>query len=212
MKKTGFGCGFILLLFLLVSGGLVFWVFRPVITVVSEVREIQKIHDQIENREPYEREFEDGLTPDQVERFIAVHRRMQGRMEERIEGLRLKYEQADFKPQDGQVEGLGQLRGLIYAYAELVGLLTEAKRAQVEALNAEGLSIHEYVFIRNQFLRTLGYGAYVEIGEFPDSIHDGQVETGLPELPESTLRRNLELIEPYQEELEPSMILSVFGL
>lgn len=91
---------------------------------------------------------------------------------------------------------------LAKAYRDLDDLILVAKQQQVDALNAHGFSLEEYLYVRNTTFRALGEEiAVVAFGQ------QGEVPL-VPQLPEDVV----EMVQPHREALMKSYVLAWFGL
>jgi hypothetical protein len=99
------------------------------------------------------------------------------------------------------------------AWGDVIALIVDAKREQVTALNAAGLSLSEYEWIRAQALLAMGYAAFglnLE-GLAGDSANFlGAGDSTAPDV--QALQRNRELLQPYEETVQEWLPLSFFGL
>ena len=105
---------------------------------------------------------------------------------------------------------------LLNAYRDIAAGWMDAKRAQIDALNAVGLSLDEYRWIRHEAYRALGV-AYMDldIARLAEDIKAGRagqpgeilgsLGPGGPEI-------NRKLIEPIRKKLEQNIALASFGL
>lgn len=206
MKKILIGC-FGVVVLLAVAGGLVayFKVIKPGMEIFGGLAELQtefqKLDDSIENRARFAAPGDGVLDEDRFERFLAAHRAMRGQLEGRLQELDAKYDQMKAElDEKGEEAGIGDVIG---AYADLADLLIDGKRAQVEALNAQGFSIEEYNWTRDQVYRGLGESvAVAAIGQGGNRANFNQT------VPQATM----DLVEPHREELMESYVLAWWGL
>lgn len=165
MKKALTGCLVVALLALVIGGGALWWfVLRPAWNAGSEMvaaaqqwTELVQIEAKIDNQSAFEAPA-DGVIPGEVlTRFVAVQTQIDARVGDRLALLQSRYEAIEAQQgQDGKEPGLQALLG---AYGDLFGLLKEAKQSQVDALNAQRMSLDEYRWTRNRAYAALGLDA-----------------------------------------------------
>ncbi len=105
---------------------------------------------------------------------------------------------------------------LLNAYRDIAAGWMDAKRAQIDALNAVGLSLDEYRWIRHEAYRALGV-AYMDldIARLAEDIkagRSGQPGEILGSLGPSGPEINRKLIDPIRKKLEQNIALASFGL
>jgi hypothetical protein len=189
MKKALAGCLIVALLALVVGGGaLWYFVLRPGWNAASELVEAGKqwadlaqIDAQVENQGSFEPPADGRLAGDTLQRFLAVQQDLDARIGARLGTLEARYREIEAQQRaSGRTPGVQDLLG---AYGDLFGLLKEARQAQVEALNAQKLSLAEYRWARNQAYAALAL-------------------TAMPQLPpgtDTTLAANAEALRPHRE-------------
>jgi hypothetical protein len=99
--------------------------------------------------------------------------------------------------------GQASIGEMMSAYGDLTDLLVEAKRAQVEALNAQEFSLAEYNWVRQQTYRALGES--VAVAAIAESGATSPMQTTVPE-------STREMVAPHREELMESYALAWWGL
>lgn len=180
------GCLIVGVLLLAVGGGAVYWiVLRPLwqgasalIDSAQQWQQVAQLEQRVRNREPFSAPTDARLEAAQIADFVVVQEAMAERLGDRWQQLETKYRELKASQQrDGREPGV---QDMLVAYADLSGLIVEAKRAQVEALNASGLSLEEYRWIRGQAFTALGLVAQ-------ESVLDG-----------SALAANAELLRPHR--------------
>lgn len=203
-KKVLGGCLAVVLLLLVVGAGAAyFFVLKPlwqagaaVMETAQQWQQVAQLEQQIKNRSPFTAPASAQLDARQVADLVAVQQALDARLGTRWQELEAKYKslQAE-QQQDGREPGL---QDMFVAYADLSGLIVEAKQAQVEALNAQNLSIEEYRWLRAQALSALGL-----------ALLDGS-PTGLQADP--ALRANAEALRPHRELLTRTAASGWLGL
>ncbi len=211
MKKVGIGCAVALGVFsLLVVVGVRIAMNRlqGFVGGMQQLTEIAELDNQIQNRRPYRPAADQSLAEDQVTRYVDIQRAMLAQLGTRVNELEAKYQQLSTERGDRDPS----FREIMEAWRDMVDLIVEAKRAQVAALNAQGISLEEYNWIRTQFLYTLGHG--FAVFDISSLAGDGEQPASEPaDLPPSAVRQqNLELLQPYLDDAEDWLPLSFFGL
>lgn len=184
------GCLIVGVVLLAVGGGAVYWVvLRPLwqgasalIDSAQQWQQVAQLEQRVRNREPFRAPTEARLEAAQIAGFVIVQQAMAERLGDRWQQLEAKYGELKASQQrDGREPGM---QDMLVAYADLSGLIVEAKHAQVEALNASGLSLEEYRWIRAQAFMALGLA--VQESTLPSAL-DGNV-----------LAANAELLRPHR--------------
>ena len=206
MPKVIVGC-LVFVVLIVVGGGTAgyFLVIKPAYDFASEMgsfaSEFQTLNEQV----PQERDFRPpagGEVSDaQFQRFLAAQRDMREGMAGRLSELEAQWDsiRTDLDAR-GRDPGIIEL---VTAYRDLSGLLLDAKRTQVEALNRHQFSAQEYAWLRNQVFQALGQEvAVISLGPgaLPAS-HQARVPDSL-----------IEQVSPHREELMEGYVLAWFGL
>jgi hypothetical protein len=216
MKKALLGCAVVAVLLAVVGGTLgYFYVYRPAkqyVASFSQLQEVPKLNARIRNKAAFIPPQGGELTEAMVDRFIKTQDALRARMGTRLEELDAKYKAFD----KARGEGTNQpsVAEAFEALKDLGGLIVDAKRAQVEALNQNGFSLAEYEWTRSAVYQAIG--VHVTEG-FEEAIRNAsgdqtamkdamkQVMADVPEV-------NRKLVEPLKEKLTENMPLAFFGL
>ena len=196
-KKIALGCLGVLLL-LSLAGGIIVYRFviapgRSMLESAEALQQLETLNQDIDNQQPFT--APESLTASQVDRFVAVQRQMLEQLEGRMAELEARYEQTD---QDNMT-----MTEVMRVWQDFAGVLVEAKRAQVNALNTADFSLAEYAWVRQQVFIALGYS---NITELPGA--QGQLTANDINISPETI----ELVRPHQDLLEQTFALSMFGL
>ncbi len=215
MKKVVIGCLGVVLL-LAVGGSIVAYLFvvKPGMEIYAEVTELgqefEQANENIENTASYTPPANEELTQDLVDRYLEAQRAIRASMGTRLQELEEKYKRFD-QSGDGGGEQAG-ITDVIGAYGDIFGLLAEAKRAQVDAINAQNFSLEEYTWTRNKVYQALGqevgmisFGQDFDLEQLMNAEPDNQPGQQAPEA-------NIELVQPHREELMEMIGLAWFGL
>jgi hypothetical protein len=205
MPKPLLGC--LMAAALLVVGGRVagyFLVFKPAYQFASDVgrftSEFVALNDEIERDQRYQPPLEGMLSPQQLERYLAVQRDIRAGMQGQLDQLTGRFERVNSELE--RKERDTNILDMITAYRDLGDLILAAKQQQVQAINAHGFSLQEYLYIRNISFRALGED--IAVAAFGQQGAPPMVR----ELPEDVV----ELVRAHREELMKSYPLAWFGL
>lgn len=176
----------------------------------SKLGEIADLDRGIEADPGFEPPAAGELTTDQVDRLLAVQRRVRAEMGGRLEGFRARYEDRRDVSVGEALEGLN----------ELGDLAVEAKRHQVEAVNDSGFSRQEYAWVKRQAYLAVGFSdVAIDLNAIGDAVRRGDYQEVVDELNERKVdgetavpAANAELVEPHRDELEEWFPLALLGL
>lgn len=216
MKKLAIGCGVVLLLVGISAAGVAYYVYNRVSTTLTQFAELGQVPElerSVRNRDAFVPPASEELTDSQIEKLLRIQSDVRKRIGERMTTFEAKYKALAEKDN----ATIADAPALLAAYRDLAATWLEAKRVQIESLNATGLSLDEYRWIREQAYRAAGM-AYVDldVGRFVDDIRRGVTspEPGRlrgaiePAGPESNRTR----IEKVRKQLEQNVALASFGL
>jgi hypothetical protein len=219
MKKVAIGCGIALLLTGITAAGVAYYVYRQVASTVTQFAELAKVPDiekDVRNRSAFVPPASEELTDSQVEKLVQVQSEVRRRLGERMTAFEAKYKLLAERAEKHETS-IGDAPQLLKAYGDLANTWLDAKRGQVEALNAAGFSLEEYRWVRDQAYRALGM-AFVDldISKLVDEARRGvksdtagQMRGSVgPSGPESNRTR----IERVRKQLEENLALASFGL
>ena len=220
MKKGVLGCfGIFVVLTLIIGAGFYFFIYKPFISDYvggfAQLAEVAELNDQVENRAAYLPPEDNVLRAAQVERFVSVQAEMEEALGQRVEALKAKYEklEAEIEAQGREANYLEMFAG----FRDMMGLITEAKRIQVEALNRQDFSLEEYAWVRREAYRAAGLPVLsVGLVEAAEAAQNGNTEA----LAQQTLSGdslaapapNRRLVKAHHEQLERMAGLAFFGL
>ena len=175
MKKLVIGCGLALVLFAIAaSAGFYYFVYRPARTFlasVSQIGELAELDAKVANTRPFAAPGDDTLTEAQVRRFVAVQESLHTRM-----GTRATELQAKYKAIDERKDSAPAISEVVGAYRDLFGIIGDAKRAQVDALNAQSFSVDEYTWVKSRFYEAAGVTVTgIDFREMADKVKDGNL-------------------------------------
>jgi hypothetical protein len=210
MKKLLLGCAVVSVL-LVVGGGAIgyFFVYRPAreyVASFAQLSEVPKLNEQIRNKAVFTPPANGELTPEMVDRFRKAQTALRARMGERVKEMEAKYKGFDKSHQPSMSEMLGALK-------DLGGLLVDAKRAQVEALNEVGFSLEEYQWTRNAIYLAMGMPIQENLeAALRKAAGDSAAEEAMRDIAHEVPEANRKLVEPFTKELADNAPLAFFGL
>jgi len=183
VKKLVIGCGLAMVLAAIAAtAGFYYFVYRPARTFVasmSQLGEVAELDAKVANTRPFTAPADDTLTEAQVKRFVAVQESLHARMGTRATELQTKYKALEERKEQG---GRVALTDLVGAYKDLFGVIAEAKRAQVDALNAQAFSLDEYSWVKSRFYEAAGVNVTgIDFREMAGKMQNGDLQ-GLQDL------------------------------
>ncbi len=218
MKKLAIGCGVVVLLALVAGAVGVYYVMHRVGSTVASLAALGSIPDierGVEDKSPYTAPASGELTDAQLTRLLAVQSAIKQKLGDRFAALDQKYRTLSetLKQRDATVLDAPALLG---AYSDLAKAYLDAKRWQVEALNAQHLSLAEYRWIRKQAYAAIGLTVMnVDVGEIIEDVKAGRTPPSQPMdvvVGPTGPAQNLKLVDPHRKALEDNVALAFLGL
>jgi hypothetical protein len=179
---------------------------------VQQAKDMAAESDRVENKTAFQPPASGELTEAQLRRYLAVHDRVRKALGPRWAELQAKGRSFEER-EGGRDLSLSEIGAML---AELRGVMTEARRAHVDALNAEGLSSSEYGWVRLRAYEAAGIevASSLDWSALQDMIKKGSDQVGVPaptvsapDVPE----RNRELVKPHIATLKEWLPLTVLG-
>lgn len=205
MKKFLIGCLGVFVVLAAVGGFLAYrYVIQPLTGVVQSVEQFAQIAELdkgIRNQAGFQAPADGVISEAQLERYMAVQAGMQQRLDVTLEQLNERYRQIDTQGREPN------FRELMVAYQDLLKLVLEAKRVQVDELNAHNFSLAEYSWVKREAIRAVG----IPLATLDLTQLTGE-SVNLPELTSTVPEANIKLLEPFRETLEENFALAFFGL
>lgn len=222
MKKALIGCFIVLVVAAIGFGVAGFYAFRwaqPMLQSTGDyldrAREMARLGDRVQNKSDYTPPENGELTATQVERFVAVQSRVQAEMGARWKEIETKAADIQAKTKDSQ-------RELTFAeftsvFSDLAGIYTEARRAQVDALNVQKFSDDEYAWVRNRIYEAAGMevASGIDLSRIQELARDSAARNNvtLPDLPKPQVpQANIQLVKPHLAKVKEWLPLAVLGL
>lgn len=221
MKKLLIGCLVILVLGGALLGVGAYFLYRAASPVVQNAREyldrfsqLRELDKQIKNQSPYSAPQNGELSKEQVDRFTRVQDHMRATLGQRFEEIEAKYKHLKGNADSSRQPTFGEM---FSALGELAGVVTEARRAQVNALNQEGFSSSEYAWVKSRVYQAAGVELSGAI-DFEKMAEAARKGTGIdairvPEQPMTAVpAKNRELVKPHVKRMDEWLPLAFFGL
>lgn len=221
MKKFLIGCLVILVLggVLLGVGG--YYLYRAATPVIENARnalqgfaQIGELEKDIKNQSPFTAPAGGELAKEQVDRFARVQDRVRTALGQRIDEIEAKY---SYLKANAEPSKPPSFTDLMNSLRDMVGLLTDARRAQVSALNQEGFSSAEYAWVRSRVYQAAGVelSGAIDFQKIAEAARKG---TGIESIrvPDAPLAavpaKNRELVKPHVKRMDEWLPLAFFGL
>jgi hypothetical protein len=192
--------------------------FSPMInnaaTVLEQAKAAAAESDRLENKTRYVAPANGELTEAQVRRFLAVHDRMRSTLGPRWSDLQVQADRIQRQAKtDARELSFPEVAAMVRA---LGSIIVEARRAHVDALNAEQFSWSEYTWVTLRAYEAAGLEAVAGIdwSEIEAAIKDSADRVGVrePRVPEPDIpERNRELVKPHLAELQAWLPLTMLG-
>ena len=178
MKKLVIGCGLAMVLAAIAAtAGFYYFVYRPArsfVASMSQLSEVAELDAKVANTRTFTAPADDTLTEAQVKRFVAVQESLHARMGTRATELQTKYKAIEERKEHG---GNVALTDVVGAYRDLFGVIAEAKRAQVDALNAQAFSLEEYAWVKARFYEAAGVNVTgIDFREMAGKMKNGDLQ------------------------------------
>ncbi len=205
------GCLVALLIFGALAGAAFWWfVGRPlgqIARAAADVTAVARLDERISDRSAYVPPADGLLEPEQVERYVNVLGSVRSSLEGRLTRL-----EARFEAIDGRRPTWREVSSLAGAYADLLRLAVEAKEAQVAALNAEGFSLSELRWVRQEVVRAAGLpAADVDLTAYVQGLTAGQAPAARQLDPSTAPLENRALVEGVRDRLDEVGVLLLLG-
>jgi hypothetical protein len=201
VKKLAIGCLIVVVVLAIGAGIAGYYVYSKAKGYVQQFQAVATLDKDVTNKAAFTPPGNNELTEDSLRRFIAVQESMHARLGARIDELKAKQDELQRRQetehrQASPTEALSTIAGMM-------GLIVEAKKAQVDALNQQKFSLDEYDWVRKQ----------LNIGNLPEAVSQGGGATQpLAEAGAEVPARNKELVAPYLPKLKDWAVLAFFGL
>jgi hypothetical protein len=225
MKKLLVGCLVVAVLLMVVAGVGAYFLWRAAQPVIQNARQMMDgasqlaeavaLDNRLASTASYRAPASGELTADQVARFLRVQAHVKRTLGARGEAFKEKYKELGTSRPDGR-EVEPSLSQLMAGLADLSQIYLDARRAQVDALNAEKFSREEFTWVRLRVYQAAGIEATGyeprELRRMIDGMNTGtQVAVPEMDLPDAPAT-NRELVKPHAAELMEWLAMAAFGL
>ena len=218
MKKLAIGCGIVLVLCLVAFGVVGYVIYskaRQYTQALTQFSEIAQLDKNVANKAPFTEPANGELTDDVMRRFVAVQESMTAKLGNRIKELTAK--QDEFVRRQQAEHRDATPAEAFTVVTDMMGLILQAKTAQVEALNASHFSLEEYDWARRQVYAAAGMSiTQFDLEKLQDAMKQGGVNADIPkearEAAENVPPRNKQLVQPYLARLKDWAPFAFFGL
>jgi hypothetical protein len=182
---------------------------------VSKLSEVVAFEERLANTAPYTGPANGELTADQLDRFLRVQAHVKQTLGTRTEVFKEKYKELGTSRPDG-TEVPPSLSQLLAGLSDLSQIYVDARRAQVDALNAQKFSRAEFSWVRLRVYQAAG----IEVARYDprelERLIKGMatgVKVTVPEveLPDAS-PANRELVKPHADLLMEWLAMASFGL
>ncbi len=222
MKKLAIGCLVIALIGTVAIVAAVYFGYRaarPMLESASQYIEqakaVAEVSDRVVNKTPFPAPADGELTEAQVQRFLSVHERVRATLGPRWSELQARAESIQEKAKGSSRDlSFSELTSVL---SDLGGMLLDVRRAQADALNAEGFSLDEYGWVRTRVYAAAGLEVVeaIDWSAAQEMIRKGEDSAGVP-LPEVKLpevpERNRALVKPHVSQLKEWLPLAFLGM
>jgi hypothetical protein len=219
VKKLLLGCAGVLVICAIALGVGAYYLYRAAAPMVENARtmfeglgQVADLEKNVQDRSSYSAPATGELTKEQVDRFVRVQQHVRSTMGKRIDEIEAKYQYLRDSAKDPS------LSELMSSVREMLGLIVEARRAQIDALNKEGFSSSEYSWVRARVYEAAGVELTGAI-DFQAIAEAARKGTGFDsiQLPKEPLagtvpERNRELVKPHMDRMGEFVPLAFFGL
>lgn len=159
MKKVLLGClGLMFVLGMAAIIGGYFFVWKPISGVVSDVSGFTQFEQDVQNQQPFVPPIDGQLTPEQVANYVYVQDQLDAAVGPRIDAVVAVFNAGKDGGVSAQGDGMEALRQL----RDSLRTASEARNAQVGALNTRGLSVAEYRWIQSTIVQTVSVGSTLQ--------------------------------------------------
>jgi hypothetical protein len=221
MKKLLIGCLVLVVLVVVALGVGGFFLWRAASPMIDNARnymqglsELSKLEREIKNQAPYQGPASDELTDAQVKRFVRVQDSVRASLGQRMAEIEEKYKHLKPNSEGGRQPSFSEVIGSL---SDLGNAFLQARRFQVDALNAEGFSQAEYSWVRDRVFQAAGVEvtSMVDLRKLEEAVKQGTGvdNIGVDRLPKSNVpEKNRALVKPYMSKMDDWLPLAFFGL
>ena len=220
MKRLAAGCLVVLVLCAIaagVSAVLLFRSARPLVEragqtmdALSSLGRAKELEAGVTTTTAFTPPASGEFTEAQLQHFLEVQRKVYARLGAGVDALKVKY--AEVRQPGAHTVGYAQL---LAAFGELSDVYLDGKRAQVEALNAAGLSVAEYRWVRLRAYAAAGVTVTdLRLEDLERLLKESGARVNAPATADlgAVPERNRALVKPHLAEIEEWVPLAFIGL
>jgi len=221
MKKLLVGCLVILVLGAIVVGVGSYFLYRAASPLIQDARsyyegmsQLSELDRKIENTDAHTPPASGELTAAQVQRFVRVQQHVRKALGQRMTEIEEKYRHLKANSESSVPVAMTDL---LSGLRDITGVYVDARRYQVEALNAERFSQPEYEWVRDRVFQAGGMEvtSRIDVEKLAEAVRRGTgiEDIGTDRLPRPNVpARNRELVKPYVDQMDDWIPLVFFGL
>lgn len=224
MKKLLAGCLVIAVLAGVAVGVALYLGYRAVSPVLDhasaflgQAKDAAAESGRIEDTSRYTPPADGTLTEAQVRRFLAVHERTRKTLGPKWDELRAQADRLEQQARSDRRDlSLGDVTTMLRSVG---GLVVDARRAHVDALNGEQFSASEYTWVKLRAYEAAGLEAMegIDWASIQEAVKQGAAQVGvrdaqIPDVPKPQVpERNRAIVKPHYDELKTWLPLTVLG-
>jgi hypothetical protein len=213
MKKLAIGCGVIVVLLAVAGGAGVYYITSKARGYLHQLQALADADKNIVNTASFSPPPSGELTAEMVQRFAAVQEGMHKRLGQRIAEITAKQDefvrrmQAENRKDSSPMETFSVVK-------DLMGLLVQARTAQIDALNEQRFSMEEYSWVRGRVYAAGGMTlTEISLKNLPEALAGNRdVMQPLAEASEQVPKKNKDLVAPLLPRFKEWAPLAFFGM
>jgi hypothetical protein len=214
---VGAGCGIVSLLMIVVLGFIGYFGYRMVkgsYDGLKQLAELATIEEDVVNQSAFHPPSDGLMSLEQVEKLVYIQTQIRDAFGSDLSNL--VQDQRSLMEELGQMSDFEKVKEVVSLSAKLVKPMGRAKRAQIEAINREGISLVEYRWLQYQAKAAFGIpDGQLDFGKIIESIGvdvDAEAPESKPTPTYVASPQNRSLLEPHAALLAETLILSAMGL
>jgi hypothetical protein len=222
MKKILGGCLIVAVIATVGFGVAAFYAYRamkPVIdnasSYMDQAREVTRLGEGVRIKSTFTPPENGELTPQQVERFVAVQTRVRDDLSDRWDLIEKK--SAELKAKAAGTPGDWTMAEFTTVFSEIANIWVDGRRAQVNAINVQRFSESEYEWVRRRVYEAAGVelASRMDLAKIEALARNQAAKNGvavppmnLPEVPAANVR----LVRPHAAKIKEWIPLAALGL
>jgi len=213
---AGAGCGLFMLVVVIGIAALGYFGYRVLkepYSGLKQLTEIALIENEVVNQTNYLPPSDGLLSLEQVESLVYIQTEIRNSVGPEFTDLLQK--QKDLLTKLDQINDFSKIRQLLVVSKDLVGPLYRAKKAQIAAINREGISVSEYRWICGEAMASFGIPLRkFDINSLLSSSEAEQEsdQSDSEKSPVVSNPQNRQLLMPHATLLSETLIFSAIGV